>query len=162
MQKKERPPLAERLRATARAARLTSEELGGRLGVDPSTVRAWWRGRNEPSASMLAAYAKAVGSSVEYLITGEEPLLRMFLEATDALMAGKTGSEAIDTVLPGQRTDQERGQIDLQGSAFRQALVSIAGPDWDLLTEAQKLEILRQIQGMARSKRRKRAEGDQE
>lgn len=63
--------IAQRLKQTAQAAGLSSAAIGARLGVKPSTVRSWWSGQNEPSASLMAAYAQAVGRSIGYLITGQ-------------------------------------------------------------------------------------------
>jgi transcriptional regulator with XRE-family HTH domain len=70
MAKGEGSVLAARLRGTARAANLTSEDLAHRLEVKASTVRAWWSGRNQPPAGKLRAYAEAVGTRVSYLLTG--------------------------------------------------------------------------------------------
>lgn len=58
--------LSQRLRESAEIAELSSRQIAGALGVHPSTVRAWWTGRNRPRRKLLRPYAALVGRSLSY------------------------------------------------------------------------------------------------
>lgn len=56
------------------------DEWAARLGVSKNTIASYERGETEPTASVLAAYRKALGVNVGWLVTGqgemfEEPSL---------------------------------------------------------------------------------------
>jgi transcriptional regulator with XRE-family HTH domain len=44
--------LADKLRAARRTLGLTQKAFAGRLGVDPTTLRCWERGRRQPSKKL--------------------------------------------------------------------------------------------------------------
>ena len=49
----------------------TQLELANRLGVTPSTIYSWERGRYEPTASKLRALARAFGVSMDIIALPE-------------------------------------------------------------------------------------------
>ncbi len=53
------------IRALREAADLTQLELAIRVGVTPSAVYNWERGKNEPKATQLRALARALGVSMD-------------------------------------------------------------------------------------------------
>lgn len=68
--KEDRQAVGARLRETAKAVGLTSDQVAERLGVQGGSVRGWWVGRNEPSFSRLKQYAEMVGVTTGYLLFG--------------------------------------------------------------------------------------------
>lgn len=60
----------QRLRALRRARRLTQEQMGLLLGIPGDTYRKYEKNHMLPHF-LLVRFAIAVGSSVNYLITGE-------------------------------------------------------------------------------------------
>ena len=53
-----------------RRAGMTQGELAACLAVSPAAVGAYEQGRRSPSAAMLVALSRALGVSVDYLLTG--------------------------------------------------------------------------------------------
>lgn len=62
--------LGARIAALRKAAGWSQMELAGRLQISPSAVGMYEQGRREPSADTLVALARALGVSVDYLLTG--------------------------------------------------------------------------------------------
>ena len=62
--------LGARIAALRRAAGWNQAELAKRLQISPSAVGMYEQGRREPSAEILVRMAKALGVSVDYLLTG--------------------------------------------------------------------------------------------
>ncbi len=62
--------LGARIAALRRAAGWNQSELADRLQISPSAVGMYEQGRREPSADTLVALARALGVSVDYLLTG--------------------------------------------------------------------------------------------
>ena len=57
----------ERLRSALTRAGIDSDELAGRIGVEPKTVSRWLAGRTSPTPRHQAAVARALGRSVDDL-----------------------------------------------------------------------------------------------
>jgi transcriptional regulator with XRE-family HTH domain len=57
--------MARTIKDLRQASGLTQLELANRLGVTPSAVYNWERGRNEPSATNLRDLARALGVSMD-------------------------------------------------------------------------------------------------
>jgi len=64
--------IGERLRNAASEAGYTSESIAEQLGNTGGAVRGWWVGRNQIPLDLLVNYARLVGRSLSYLITGTE------------------------------------------------------------------------------------------
>ena len=62
--------LGFRIAALRREAGLSQSELAKLLKVSPSTVGMYEQGRREPSADMLLSLSRALGVSVDYLLSG--------------------------------------------------------------------------------------------
>lgn len=70
--------LGARIAALRRQAGMNQAQLAKILGISASAVGMYEQGRREPSARMLLALARALGVSVDFLLTGEprEPELQ--------------------------------------------------------------------------------------
>ncbi len=64
--------IGERIRAARKAAKLTQEELGEKLGLSSSAVSYWETGKFIPDAEHLPALAEALNLSLDSLFTGTE------------------------------------------------------------------------------------------
>lgn len=64
--------IGTRLRQSATEAGLSSDALAEQLGNTGGAVRGWWVGRNQIPLDLLVDYARLVGRSLAYLITGAE------------------------------------------------------------------------------------------
>lgn len=60
------------IRELRESAGMTQLQLANELGVTPSTVYNWERGRNEPKASQLKALAVLFGVSMDIIDFGAE------------------------------------------------------------------------------------------
>jgi transcriptional regulator with XRE-family HTH domain len=60
------------IRALREEAGMTQLQLANELGITPSTVYNWERGRNEPKASQLKALALLFGVSMDVIDFGVE------------------------------------------------------------------------------------------
>lgn len=67
--------LGGRIKQARKAARLSQMALGRRAGVNQGTVSAWERGETEPRPAYLLAVAEATGFALEWLRTGEGPMV---------------------------------------------------------------------------------------
>ena len=62
--------LGERICLLRRGLGWSQAELAGRLRVSPSTVGMYEQGRREPSLAGVVELSRALGVSVDYLLTG--------------------------------------------------------------------------------------------
>ena len=85
--------MGARIAALRRAAGWNQAELAQRLQISPSAVGMYEQGRREPSADMLVRMAKALGVSVDYLLTG---------------VPADTETTALDTMLRDRITSADR------------------------------------------------------
>ncbi len=66
--------LSERIIRARKAAGLSQEELGQRLGVTRQAVSKWETGQTKPDADMLVLLCRELGLTADYLLLGvEEP-----------------------------------------------------------------------------------------
>lgn len=162
----ERRAVGARLRDTARAANLTSDQIAEALGVQGGSVRGWWVGRNEPSLGRLQQYAELVKVSPSYLLFGVEremgasgTVQEVRLRLADLVNRGMDPAEAIDQILaemnhvpasPGipekGLTPQERGLLSGKGPLMRRLLQALAGGKFDRLSDRRKEAILTLIE----------------
>ena len=169
----ERKAVGARLRDTAKAAGLTSDEIAEKLGVQGGSVRGWWVGRNEPSFTRLRKYAELVGVSTGYLLFGVDremgpsgTLQEWRLRFAELIARGVNPLEALDQItgsphwnqtgIPDDRlTPEERTLLGdpAAGDAMRSALSEATADSWERLTEDQKSAVLHLIETMARSPR---------
>lgn len=62
--------LGIRIAALRREAKFSQRELAQRLHISPSTVGMYEQGRREPSINMLAAIARELHVTMDYLVLG--------------------------------------------------------------------------------------------
>ena len=62
----------KRMIAARKAAGLTQEQLAARLKVSGTTIYAWERSRVTPTYEQVIAYAEAIGTPADKLLTGEQ------------------------------------------------------------------------------------------
>ncbi len=55
---------------------ITQNELGERLGVSPQSVSKWERGETLPDSAILPDLAAALETSIDYILTGGEKIVR--------------------------------------------------------------------------------------
>ena len=70
---REQQTLGRRIQEARKAAGLSQESLGERLGVSRQAVSKWESGVSDPSTSNLLALAKLYGVSAEDLLRGVHP-----------------------------------------------------------------------------------------
>jgi transcriptional regulator with XRE-family HTH domain len=68
--------LGDRLRAARERLGITQIRAGQITGINPKTLGGYERGVSEPDALSLAKLAQAYGVTVDYLVTGENPLYK--------------------------------------------------------------------------------------
>lgn len=100
--------LGARIAALRRELGWNQAELAKRLQISPSAVGMYEQGRREPSADMLVALSRALGVSVDYLLTGKprEPEA----EAVEQMILGRIA--AADVLLQ-QRKDRPFSRQEL-------------------------------------------------
>src|SRR5262245_3565753 len=69
------------LRELRRRAGLSQAELAAQLGVDTSLVSRWEKEEREPSLDQLAAIARSIGVSLDYLLHGESQKVQFLRRA---------------------------------------------------------------------------------
>ena len=65
--------LKDRIAQARKAAGLSQEQLGEKLGVSGQAVSEWESGAVSPDAAALAAMCRELGVSADWLLLGEEP-----------------------------------------------------------------------------------------
>lgn len=65
------PPLGVRIRSARQARGLTQGDLGGRLGVTPTTVSRWERGQTVPDRDLRHALATVLGGTPADFLEGD-------------------------------------------------------------------------------------------
>jgi transcriptional regulator with XRE-family HTH domain len=63
----------ERVKKLAKANKMTIETVVGQAGLSLASYNAYRRHENLPRADEAAKIAAALGTTVEYLVTGKEP-----------------------------------------------------------------------------------------
>ena len=64
--------LGARIARLRKAAGMNQAELADRIGVSTSAIGMYEQGRREPSCALLVSLARALGTSIQYLVAGEE------------------------------------------------------------------------------------------
>lgn len=64
--------LGARIARLRKAAGMNQAELADRIGVSTSAIGMYEQGRREPSCALLVSLARALGTSLQYLLTGDE------------------------------------------------------------------------------------------
>jgi len=64
--------LGARITRLRKAAGMSQAELAQRVGVSTSAIGMYEQGRREPSCALLVSLARALNTSLQYLLTGEE------------------------------------------------------------------------------------------
>ena len=64
----------ERFKALRAAIKLSQDKVGCRLGLDRTAVSKWERGITVPDQSILPKLAELYNTTIEYLLTGKEPI----------------------------------------------------------------------------------------
>lgn len=86
--------LADRIAEAREAVGLNQSELARTLGVTPQAVQSWEADKSTPRGQRLEAIAKALSTTVDFLMTGKKPL---FPHNTDGLQDG--GHPQLESVL---------------------------------------------------------------
>lgn len=80
--------LGARIAQLRKAAGMNQAELAERIGVSTSAIGMYEQGRREPSCALLVSLSRALGTSLQYLLTGDEeeappspPLAETLLQA---------------------------------------------------------------------------------
>lgn len=72
--KRQRPPFGRRLHDLRQTAGLTQAQVAEHLGITPRAYAFWERDSVALKADQLAALARIFGTSVDYLVVGQEPV----------------------------------------------------------------------------------------
>lgn len=171
MRPNHRIALGQRLKASAKARGLKSDAVGEALQVEGGTVRGWWRGYSEPDTDRLRLYARLVGVSVDYLVSGaDQPmgpigsLQEWRLRYADLIRAGVSPLDAIEKItgpvlgpendygIPDEALTEEERTVLAQPIRWR-VIEAISPGQWEELTADQKDAVLRVVQAMARANR---------
>lgn len=64
----------DRYRSLRDSKRLKDSAIANELGITPSTFSDWKKGKSQPNVDKLVKIARYLGTSVEYLVTGEDPV----------------------------------------------------------------------------------------
>lgn len=82
--------LAERIKAIRSQYGITQGALAAALGVNQTAISAWEKGRNEPTATMLAKLANSYGISMDWLLIGDGEMLRSDKKVLPATLPPET------------------------------------------------------------------------
>lgn len=158
MAEKQKTELSKRLVASAKKARLTTEQIAERLDVAPSTVYSWRTGRNEPPLSMLVEWAKIVGCSIAWLATGQEDPIEQparfadwVMVFADRVMGGEDPATAIDFAAgqTSELSERERRSLARRAASMRGFIEEFAGRPWRELTTADRQAVVQRLIEMA-------------
>ena len=64
--------LGDRIARLRKAAGMNQAELAEKIGVSTSAIGMYEQGRREPSCALLVSLARALNTSLQYLLTGAE------------------------------------------------------------------------------------------
>ena len=64
--------LGARIARLRKAAGMNQAELAEKIGVSTSAIGMYEQGRREPSCALLVSLARALGTTLQYLLTGDE------------------------------------------------------------------------------------------
>lgn len=125
--------VGRRIRALRKAARITLDEMGRRIGTVPSQLSLLENGKREPRISQLMKIAKVLGTTLEDLLTAE-PLDRraaLELELERAQRGPLYTSLGLPTVKVGPRMPTEviEALLGLQNELSRRLDESLATPE---------------------------------
>jgi transcriptional regulator with XRE-family HTH domain len=111
--------IADLRRETGRreGGKFTQPMLAHDVGVSAATVAAWETGRQQPAGPNLLALATRLGTTPEYLLTGEEPPAAEHRagEANGALLFTEDGALGLigGIAPPGEESDLKADQLQL-------------------------------------------------
>lgn len=86
--------MSSRIREMRESARMSPGELAVAVGVSESAVRNWEDGTSKPYRKNLLALADALGTSADYLSTGDGPM-EVRRGSGSASAVGRTGAEGV-------------------------------------------------------------------
>jgi len=75
--------LSERIRELRKAAKLTQAQLAQELNISEQSVSKWETAQSAPDISILPQLARVLGSSTDYILTGEENIRYITLTPYD-------------------------------------------------------------------------------
>ena len=124
---REQQTLGRRIQEGRRAAGLSQESLGERLGVSRQAVSKWESDASVPDLENLIAMSRIFGVTIGALLgvepeTAEEPSAE---EAPEA-----SGQEAEDTAPAGELTDRELAAVEAIVQKYLEAAQSAQKPRW--------------------------------
>jgi transcriptional regulator with XRE-family HTH domain len=93
--------LGNRIRVRRRKCRLTQHDIARALQVSPQAVSKWERGENAPDIGVLAALARLLGVSTDWLL-GSRTEKRDVFEATVFASGVKSAREVSEAITPSE------------------------------------------------------------
>lgn len=116
----------DRLKDEYQRQGFTVEQLSKLSGVSTHTLQGWFAKKTMPKIDACLKVAKALGVSIEYLLTGEETALpddefvkqAEFHDAKGSVVDGEDGEESVFVPLVRQRVSAGPGQEFLPASSF--------------------------------------------
>lgn len=95
--------MAERIFSLLKKAKIEQKEFAKIVGTTDKTVSAWKTGRSKAYTKYLPQIAEVLGTSVEYLVTGEEkkpaPITESGLDATKYHMLNEENRALVDQMI---------------------------------------------------------------
>ena len=95
--------MAERIFSLLKKAKIEQKEFAKIVGTTDKTVSAWKTGRSKSYTKYLPQIAEVLGTSVEYLVTGEEkkpaPGAESGLDATKYHMLNEENRALVDQMI---------------------------------------------------------------
>lgn len=156
--------LGERMRAAMEAAGLTQIEVAIQMGKrHQQQISAWLNNSKRPSADNLMQFAEVVGVSMDEL-AGRPPRhprpassqAEAWLTATDALVAGASGAEALRAA--GADPQQIKEAELPPGDTLLDVVHELVAQGWQTMTRDEKLDLLGYV-ARYRARRDLRANG---
>lgn len=137
--------LGARMRAAMEAAGLTQIEVAIRMGKrHQQQISAWFNGSKRPSSENLMRFAEVVGVSIDELAgrlpAREHAAAAAWIEATDALVAGATGADALRAA--GADPARVRQAELPPADDLLQVVHELVAQGWQTMTREEKLDLL--------------------
>ena len=78
--------LGARIALLRKSAGMNQTELAEKIGVSTSAIGMYEQGRREPSCTLLVSLARALGTTLQYLLTGDEDSMLPYPPLAETLL----------------------------------------------------------------------------